>query len=369
MQYRLKYKLYYNIKTIKFILLYKMNYIFLLINFLLFSNAYVLNNPIKVYKKYYNDKYIKVYEPKNTKKKDLKSIILYTGANSLIPGEIYSNFIKNLNDWNFSVIVVNNDNEVTTQLLYDISNKYDEIISVSHSTGCVNMLKTINSQENIKKAVLLDPVDNSELFKLPFNLKNNPTIKFLENLLVIYAEKAYKWNFFPKFEIPFIPGFSLDLKKLQKTKSDLIIEKITAENYGHSDILDSLWGDLMHATISKGYDDRDKEVLDNYHNWLATKIYEYVHNKPIKQIIQSNNNTYNNTDIEISNYIPTHDICNELHVADLELIDEINDEINDDIGFPGVDFDVDENKKTQRTNIDLINDIDDTCYTCDTEYD
>ncbi len=40
------------------------------------------------------------------------------------------------------------------------------------------MLKTINSQENIKKAVLLDPVDNSELFKLPFNIKNNPTIKF-----------------------------------------------------------------------------------------------------------------------------------------------------------------------------------------------
>ncbi len=129
----------------------------------------------------------------------------------------------------------------------------------------------------------------------------------------------------------------------------------------------------MHATISKGYDDRDKEVLDNYHNWLATKIYEYVHNKPIKQIIQSNNKTYNNTDIEISNYIPTHDICNELHVDDLELVDEINDEINDkiddDIGFPGVDFDVDENKKTQRTNIDLINNIDDTCYTCDTEYD
>ena len=51
---------------------------------------------------------------------------------------------------------------------------------------------------------------------------------------------------------------------------------MSAEDYGHSDILDSLWSDLMHATISKGNENRDQQNLDNYHLWLAGEINNFI---------------------------------------------------------------------------------------------
>ena len=72
-----------------------MLYLFL-ISLLPFINCFAINN-INVYKREYNNKVIKVYEPKNVEKKDMDALILFTGANSLIPADIYSNFINYLN--------------------------------------------------------------------------------------------------------------------------------------------------------------------------------------------------------------------------------------------------------------------------------
>tara|TARA_B100000424_G_scaffold207218_1_gene164475 strand:- start:87 stop:998 length:912 start_codon:yes stop_codon:yes gene_type:complete len=281
----------------------------LLLLVLSFTSGFVLNTPVNIYKRNYNKEIIKVYEPEMQDKKDMNALIFYTGANSLIPADIYSNFIKALNNYNFSVTVVTNDNIATNELLYDIRDEYKNLIPLTHSSGYVSALQTINKQKNIKKAVFLDPVDNSALINTNlfdfFNDKNN--FNYLESLLVLNAEKSYKGSIFPKLEIPFIPAFALDLKKLEKTNPDLNINKISAENYGHSDVLDSLWSDLMHgSSISKGSENRDQSTMDEYVNWLANEIYEFVNE-------DSDENSDENSD-EISD---ENSVCSEEPIKEL----------------------------------------------------
>tara|TARA_Y100000816_G_C26062816_1_gene558260 strand:- start:10 stop:918 length:909 start_codon:yes stop_codon:yes gene_type:complete len=260
--------------------------------FILNAYAFMLNVPINTHKHIYNSQIIKVYEPKLLEKKDLNAIIFYTGANSLIPADIYSNFIRCLNNYNFSVSVVTNDNIATKEFLNNIKDSYKEIIPLSHSSGYVNIINTINKEKNIKKGVFLDPVDNSFLVNNNFPFLNNNqnneynqyNLNYVENILLLRAEKSYKGSIFPKLEIPFIPAFALNGEKLEKLNPDLTINKISAENYGHSDVLDSLWSDLMHASLSKGNENRDQSNLDSYVDWLAQQIYEFVNKENIENI-------------------------------------------------------------------------------------
>lgn len=260
--------------------------------FLLFcyTNAFILNNPVNIYKKNFNSNIIKVYEPELLDKKNMNALVFYTGANSLIPADIYSNFIRALNNYNFTVSVVSNNNDATKDFLNSIKDEYKEIISLSHSSGYVNTIQTINKQKNIKKAILLDPVDNSFLVnnKFPFSNNNNQyNLNYIENILILRAEKSYKGSIFPKLEIPFIPAFSLDTKKLEDSNPHLIINKISAENFGHSDVLDTLWADLMHTTLSKGNENRDQTTLDSYLDWLAQQIYNFVNQNDNNEIFNS----------------------------------------------------------------------------------
>ena len=248
--------------------------------FIVNTFAFMLNVPINIHKYEYNSQVIKVYEPKFLEKKDMNAIVFYTGANSLIPADIYSNFIRSLNNYNFSVSVVTNNNDATIEMLYNIRDEYKEIIPLTHSSGYVNAIQTIQKQKNIKKAVFLDPVDNSALINtnvLNF-LDNNDkmNIKYLESILILNAEKSYKGSIFPKLEIPFIPVFGLDIKKFEKKYPDLNVEKVSANDYGHSDVLDSLWSDLMHVTLSKGNENRDQDNMNEYVNWLSEKIYNFI---------------------------------------------------------------------------------------------
>jgi hypothetical protein len=262
--------------------------------YLLFSlvNGYNLNIPVNVYKSNYNSQIIKVYEPKNLEKKNMNALIFYTGANSLIPGDIYSNFIRTLNNYNFSVSVVTNNNDATSEFLYDVRDDYKEIIPLTHSSGFVNAFKTINKQKNIKKAIFLDPVDNSILFDnniFNFFNKDENSFNHLESLLVLNAEKSYEGSIFPKFQIPYIPAFALNIKNLKKNNPDLEVEKLDAKNYGHSDVLDTLWSDLMHVTLSKGNDNRDQEVLNEYLNWLAEEITNFIYKNEEDDVGETNN--------------------------------------------------------------------------------
>ncbi len=251
-------------------------------------SGFILNTPVNIYKTIINNQVIKTYEPMILNKEHMNALIFYTGANSLIPADIYSNFIQSLNNYNFSVSVVTNDNSATKEFLHTIKNNYKEVIPLSHSSGYVNIINSINKEKNINKGIFLDPVDNSFLvnYNFPFSNNNNQyNLNYIENILILRAEKSYKGSIFPKLEIPFIPAFALNSEKLEKSNPDLIISKISAENYGHSDILDSLWADLMHTTLSKGNENRDQSNLNSYIDWLALLIYEFVN----KENITNNN--------------------------------------------------------------------------------
>lgn len=188
------------------------------------------------------------------------NILFFTGGNSLMPVEIYSNFIEKLNN-KFNVIVVSNNknSDVIEQLL-----KYtdQECMAVGHSSGCTTLVNYCSKFNNIKKAVLLDPVDNS---------KNKLEPKF-DKVLFINAEKSYQWNFKP-FKVPFIPAFAM--KRTLFNNSEII----NIPDSGHTDILDSLWSNIMHSTLSPGNDDRSK--ISEYKDYIVNLIYDfYIENEP-----------------------------------------------------------------------------------------
>ena len=255
-------------------------------------SGFLVNNPVNIYKTNINNQIIKTYEPLILNKENMNALIFFTGANSLIPGDIYSNFIQSLNNYNFSVSVVTNDDSATKIFIDNIKDTYKEVIPISHSSGYVNIMNTINDKKNINKGIFLDPVDNSFLVnkKFPFlNNRNSYDLNYVENILILTAEKSYKGSIFPKLEIPFIPAFALNSEKLEQSNPNLIIDKISAENYGHSDVLDSLWADLMHgSSISKGNENRDQSNLNSYIDWLVEQIHDFINKNKEENVEFSN---------------------------------------------------------------------------------
>lgn len=251
-----------------------MKLLFQFLCILLTTNCYILNYRGNIYIKKYNDKTIKIYEPENIKKENLKCILFFTGANSLIPADLYNNFISTLVDYKYTVSVLPNDLQASYEYIKDIENNYSSIVPIAHSSGCVNVINLVNNFKTIKKSIFLDPVDNSKLVNIFNNIKDDEVI-YLKNLLIISAEKSYKWSLDP-FIIPFIPAFRLNIKKLLELKSDLNIEYIESAIHGHCDILDPFWSNPMHSTIAKGVDNRDYNNLHIYHTWLTLQIHKFI---------------------------------------------------------------------------------------------
>ena len=275
----------------------------LLINFvsIIFGAMIPQLSQIKVSKRVFNNKIVKVYERRYAEKQYTHALLFYTGANSLIPGDIYSNFINSLNNYNFSVIIAPNNQKANNLLLDNIINEYKSIIPLSHSSGYINAINTINTFDTIKNAIFLDPVDNSLLYKkIPRNINSK-----IQNVLIINAEKSYRWSLYP-LQIPFIPFFSLDIKKFKEELSNnndnnnndnndnnndnrknininININKIEATNFGHSDILDTLWSDLMHVTLSRGNKNRDQDYLNLYIQWISEQIINFINENDLKE--------------------------------------------------------------------------------------
>ena len=74
--------------------------IFVIFSILLSTNAYYLT-PFKVTNQKFNDETIKVYEPLELENN--KNVLFFTGANSFIPGEVYSSLLTNIAQYNMSV--------------------------------------------------------------------------------------------------------------------------------------------------------------------------------------------------------------------------------------------------------------------------
>lgn len=187
-------------------------------------------------------------------------IVFFTGGSNLISYNIYSDFLSKLNN-QYAIYQLSKNNINNEKLINKLDNKYSNIIFIGHSSGSTTAINNCNSK--INKLILLDPV------KTPY-YKNNKNINFLDNILIINAEYSYKWNIFPPF-IPFIPLFKI-------TPDDLIINKnkikiITIDNFGHSDLINNPWRDIMHySRISLGNQDRDNITISNYHNLIKEYI-------------------------------------------------------------------------------------------------
>ena len=78
--------------------------------------------------------------------------------------------------------------------------------------------------------------------------------------------------------------------KTDQEESFLDSYKITiyAEDFGHTDILDEIWANNMHNTISRGTEDRSSENLNMYHKWLATIIYIFANKENPLEVLTTN---------------------------------------------------------------------------------
>ena len=176
------------------------------------------------------------------------------------------------------------DIEETGDLLEDLVERYANVTVVGHSSGSVNAINTCSLNKDVKKLVLMDPVDNSFLFD---KLRGKPLkLKNIEKLLFLNAARSYEWNLSPtEFSAPFIPSFEIKPENLQLKKGEH--QTIEASAFGHSDVLDKTWADIMHNTISKGSEDRDENVLNEYKLWLGTIIKNFITDEEYEETVKS----------------------------------------------------------------------------------
>lgn len=187
------------------------------------------------------------------------NILFFSGGNSFMPTAIYTNFLDKLSDVADVTSIKNklrydeNDN-IMNQLL-DNRITLDNTYAVSHSSGATTLLNQC-SRFNVNKCVLLDPVDNNDLFN-----KASPNLKNFGEFLIIKADNSYRWSFkndngfLPNVKVPFIPFGNLNTDKL--TSKTII----TIKDFGHCDILDQPYSDYMHDTFARGNPDRKKANL------------------------------------------------------------------------------------------------------------
>tara|TARA_Y100000992_G_scaffold301344_1_gene272021 strand:- start:5267 stop:5998 length:732 start_codon:yes stop_codon:yes gene_type:complete len=203
--------------------------------------------------------------------------LFFSGGNSLMPNLIYGGFIEKLNEVanvkpiQNSVSYFPNDNMVTQLLDNDITTS--STFAISHSSGATTLLNHC-SRFNVDKVILLDPVDNNKLVNKQF-----PDINKFSDVLVIKAEKSYKWSFdklrknmllIPSIKIPFIPLGKLDTGVFQN-KTELIIK-----DFGHCDILDQPYNNYMHTSFSEGNENR--ELLPLYKTKLVEIVNLFINN-------------------------------------------------------------------------------------------
>jgi len=194
------------------------------------------------------------------------NLIFFTGGNSFMPQQIYTSFLNRLEDY-YDVSVINNFNNkesIMEQLLDSDIQSGSNYVALSHSSGATTLLNHC-SKFNTHKCILLDPIDNNNLFQ-----KQTPSLDKLDNVLILNAEKTHKWEFTPFPKPPFIPFSPINPDIFENSTS------ITIKGVGHCDILDEPYSSFMHENFAKGLDNRKK--ISKYQNCLINLINQYVFN-------------------------------------------------------------------------------------------
>lgn len=219
--------------------------------------------------------------------------VFFTGGNSLMPSFIYSNFLDKLkenkyddSEINNMVTVINNFDKTKPVLeqMLTIYTRNPNIIPISHSSGATSLINYC-SKFNIKKAILLDPVDNKQLFdKDPLNYHN------FDDVLILNAKKSYEWKMSLKNPIPKLPFIPIGRMKNN-------FKKYTEINFidaGHCDILDNPYSNFMNNNLAEGLDDRDS--VNSYQRCIVELInlftYEKLNNETMSVIYDKYNFKY-----------------------------------------------------------------------------
>lgn len=213
---------------------------------------------------------VHVFEQPNIDKKSTPCLLFFTGGNSLITHEIYSNFLVSLTAKQLSVYTIPFRYSSTdfANLVNELKTEYADISVISHSSGSVPLIDAISQNPEIKKAVLLDPIDSR------LDRSKKIRLKYLQSLMMVRAEKSYEGE-----NLAFIPGFlELTADKL-KLDTKCIVNELDAEDYGHCDLLNPLYSNLIHKylrTICDGSENRTHSHLYDYIEWLTSRIAEFV---------------------------------------------------------------------------------------------
>ena len=204
----------------------------------------------------------------NKPKNESTCIIFFGGGSNSISYRIYDTFLKKIQKNKMSVYVPCFNYKHIPYLIHILKRQYKNVIMMGHSSGCSTVLNNC-SEKAVKKVILLDPVKTKLWGKLLF------TLPFVSSILIVQAMKAYKKTYNPP-GLPFIPSFFKITEDNLILKGDCNIQSIQQNNYGHSDILNPSFSNIMHnSRITVGHENRTNENLNLYHNTLAEIFKEF----------------------------------------------------------------------------------------------
>lgn len=224
----------------------------------------------------------KKYESKVEGSKKTAIFLPALTGNSATSG-LYENFLNIMTKKSFDVYVPNNDLQ---PILDDINNTECDITLIAHSSSAISAISMTNAIESVKTLVLIDPLDVNnkdtrpprtvdydvvDINGLSKPVKDNKEIHVdnLDNLLVINTKKSNDWSV-----VPFIfPVGMLALKPNRLVLDENVTQEVVkADDFGHFDILDDRWSNMIHNTLSRGCEDRDPAQLEIFRAWVSNKI-------------------------------------------------------------------------------------------------
>lgn len=194
-------------------------------------------------------------------------IVFFSGGSNYMSRTIYSDFLSHIDSSKYDIIQFNK--KIESELEYS---KYNQITYLAHSSGGTTAINNI--RPHVNHLFLLDPVATPNLDSNTISLDN------IEYIDIINADLSYRWSRYPPF-IPFIPVFKLDPSRLKIATRN--IKTITMKGYGHADLIDNPYRDIMHYMgLSRGSRDRSPSAINRYHNNLARYIQWRIDNKYVK---------------------------------------------------------------------------------------
>lgn len=284
-------------------------------------------NPFKLSTNKYNIGNIRVID---TEKTQSETLFLPVKIKQQIPSEAYNTFLMNLSNNGIKIYVPDKDEEKISALVNKITENNNEITIVAHSTSCTKAIQIANESKNIRNIVLIDPIEfeslefqnklnnfRDESIKKTINLsneiyenipirvefknkndnkKNNQLVIIndnenenksenekekeldIDNMLIIKSKLSDKWKYMPF--IPPIGLYSLNTGNYNLKNTNITVKEF--DNFGHFDIIDSPWSDILHNTVSSGNKDRNNFKIQNHQQLMATIVSGFAKKKKNK---------------------------------------------------------------------------------------